>query len=116
MSRRADTPVPVFANRKNTASVRKGYEQGGYEKRAPRPDTKGTKAVPAPIPAAPEPKVVIPKGQFFATKEEIREAWEKSRKLGKCVVCGCKIRNGFEGHISKCLRLSKFKTASTPTS
>lgn len=102
MSRRNDTPVPTF-----------------HAPRTPEPAAPPrAKAVPAPVPktAPTSEPVKIPPGQFFATKEEIREAWEKSRKLGQCVVCGCKIRSGFEGHISKCLRLSKFKTASTPTS
>jgi hypothetical protein len=101
MSRRADTPVPVHA-----------------KKRAPEPAPARTEAVPASVPGNPARLDLgpIPKGQFFATKEELRVAWEASRKLGKCIVCGDKIRSGFEGHLSKCLRYSKVVPASTTTS
>jgi hypothetical protein len=101
MSRRADTPVPVLNNAKRA------------------PESTPPPRAEAVAPSVPEdaPQLgPIPKGQFFATKQELDEALTASKKLGKCVVCGCKIGNGFAGHIAKCLRYSKFKTASIPTS
>lgn len=56
----------------------------------------------------------------FATVEDYRVMERKMLDLyrlnpGKCPRCGVRSRGGIIGHISKCLRTSKFKIESTPT-
>lgn len=61
--------------------------------------------------------VDLPRGEHFPTKDELDSAIARYRaNPGKCPICNCKIGRGIAGHLSKCLRSSKFKTASTPTS
>ena len=80
----------------------------------PRPERP---SVPAALPPQPVPAPVPPpKGTAFANQSELDITMAAYRaNPGICPICRAKIGRGASGHISKCLRLMKFKLESTPT-
>lgn len=92
-----------------------------------------TRTPPQPAVRAPDPLVAVDEppqvflnrpewleAMTFETVEDYRVMERKMLDLyrlnpGKCPRCGVRSHRGIIGHISKCLRTSKFKIESTPT-
>lgn len=104
MSRRQDTPVPEFNHARKTPQTQKATP---------------TDAQAEVLETLPTVEPVLPKGAGFAVKDELAAAMQLYKRDGICPLCNVKLGHngrGIAGHVSKCLRLTKFKTASMATS